>query len=102
MNFPMGDYTDQAGITAFQAILDGCNFPEFRAFILAFGSAHQDELVSFFETSPRVELLVLDGMTLRSGLWEEVVESARQYLPIKTIQMNQLFGRFEEPGSWRI
>jgi len=99
IGFPMGLYTDQTGTTAFQATLNGCSFPKLRAFILAFGSARQDELVSLFEKSPLIEVLVFDGMTLQSGFWKEVVESARQHLPIKTIQMNQLFRGFEEPWA---
>jgi len=42
---------------------------------------------------------VLDGMTLQFGLWKNVAESVRQHLPMKTMQMNQLFRGFEGPWA---
>lgn len=102
IGFPMGLYPEQTGTTALRATLGGCSFPKLLAFILAFGSVRQDELFSLFDTSPHIEVLVLDGMTLQSGHWKEFAESARQHLPIKTIQMHQPSAYLRNLGQEKI
>ena len=92
----MMDYIVEDVITAFEAILEDCAFPKLRAFILAYGDARQDQLVSFLQRNRAIEVLVIQRVELKSGLWEAVIESARQILPINTVQMNMLLGGFEE------
>ena len=93
---PMMDFIVEDVITAFEAVLEDCAFPRLRAFILAYGDARQDQLVSFFQRNRAIEILVIQTVELKSGLWEAVIESARQILPINTVQMNMLLGGFEE------
>lgn len=98
---PMADFLDTSLTTAFNAILYGCTFPKLRSFGLAFGDARQDELVSFLKTHQNIEILVLDCITLKAGFWMEVIDTVRQHLPVKIVQMNQLYGGFEaEKIEW--
>ena len=94
----MEDCADHLGISTFRATLDGCKFPKLRTFILAFASVEESELKTFISQHTSLQVLVLFGVCLKSGLWKEVADTIRNKLLIKAIQMNRLDCGFEGPG----
>lgn len=78
--------------TAFKAILGGCTFPKLRKFMLGLASAHEDELVLFFEENCTISMLVLSCVEIKSGSWSRVADTIKQHLPIETIHFEQLYG----------
>lgn len=82
----------------FKLLLGRCAFPKLHTLTLAFGSASQDELVSHFKGNWNIRVLALTCISLKPGLWKEAMECIRLHLPIGTIQIDQLYGGWNEPA----
>lgn len=83
-----------------QVVLGGCTFPKLKSLILAFFEFTEAELLTLLTPSRNLKQLTIDCSILKEGSWARVVDWARASFPnLKNVQLNQLYGGFEDPWA---
>lgn len=83
-----------------QAVLGGCTFPKLKSLILGFSEFTEVELLRLLTHSRDLRQLTIDCPILKEGSWGGIVDWARASLPyLKHVQLNQLYGGFEDPWA---
>ena len=83
-----------------QDVLGGCTFPKLKSLILGFFEFTEVELLNLLTYSRGLQRLTINCPILKEGLWVRIVDWSQGSLPyLKSAQLNQLYGGFEDPWA---
>ena len=86
--------------SAVEAILGRCEFPHLKSIILAFFWSTEQDLLRLLYHSPKLEQLTLASHTLHEGSWENILNTIRQTLRLKSVRLSSLEGGLPCNGSY--
>lgn len=94
-----GELTPEEGAqdrtTTFDMILRDCKMPKLVTFNLRCFSINEVEMTTFLQHSHEIRYMSLDEVEMVSGFWENVFQTIKDNLPLKTITIMDLYGGTE-------